>query len=110
MGVPGVTAQLVGGVDVVLDVDGGFLGFDVELALATDLEGVIGGFGGAFDLEGVLDDHLAVFGGEVVFVVHVPAEGFKERVEELLAQLGFVVFTGAVGFAVFVRNWRRAGG
>ena len=39
--------------------------------------------------------------GVAVAVVHIPAEGFKERVEEFLAQLGFVVLAGAVGFAVF---------
>ena len=98
--VPGVTAQLVGRVDVVLDIDGRLLGFDEELALATHAEGVIGGFGGAFNLEGILDEHLAILGSIAIFVVDVPPEGFKEFIEECLAEAGFIVFTGAVGFAI----------
>ena len=43
-----------------------------------------------------MDDVLVGF-GVALFVVHVPAEGFEERVEEFLAKLCFVVMTGAVG-------------
>ncbi len=52
LGGPGVAAELVGGGDLVLEVDGGLLGFDEELARAADAEGVIGGLGGAADLDG----------------------------------------------------------
>ena len=45
LGRPGVAAQLEGGADVVLDVDGGLLGFDEELARAADAEAVVRGRG-----------------------------------------------------------------
>jgi len=41
-------------------------------------------------------DNLAVLGGEVGLVGHIPTESFKEGVEELLAELGFIVATRAV--------------
>ena len=41
----------------------------------------------------------ALLRGEVGAVDHIPAESFEERVEELLAELGFVVATGAVELA-----------
>ncbi len=96
MSVPGVTAQLVGWVDVVADVDGRFFGFDEEFAGGANAESVIGGFDRALVLERVFVDDLAVLGGKVGAVVHVPTESFKKRVEEFLAELGFVVATGAV--------------
>ena len=96
MGVPGVTAQLVSWVDVVTDVDRRFFGFDEEFAGGADAESVVGGFERALVLEGVFVDDLAVLGGEVGAIVHIPTEGFKKRVEEFLAELGFVVATGAV--------------
>jgi len=99
MGVPGVTAQLVGGMDGVADVDRRLFGFDEELAGGADAEGVIRGFERAFILEGVFVDHLAVLRGEVGAVDHIPTEGFEQGVEEFLAELGFVVATGAVELA-----------
>jgi len=43
MGVPGVTAQLVGWVDFVADVDFGLFGFDEEFAGCANAEGVVWG-------------------------------------------------------------------
>ena len=96
LGAPGVAAQLVSRADILFDVDGGLLGFDEEFARPADAEGVIGGLGGAADLDGVLVDDIFVGLGVVVVVEHVPAEGLEEGVEELAAQLGFVVVWGEV--------------
>ena len=65
MGVPGVTAQLVGWMDGVANVDRRLFGFDEEFAGSADAEGVVRGFERAFVLEGVFVDNLAVLGGEV---------------------------------------------
>ena len=95
--------------DVVLDIDGGFLGLHEEFALPADLEGIVGRFGYAADLQGIFDDHIAVIQRVAVLVVDVPPEGLKERVEEFLPELGFVVLAGAIGVAVSLEgatNWR----
>ena len=55
VGIPGVAPQLVGGVNVVCDIHFGLFGFYKEFALPADLEGVIGGFGCAFDIDRILD-------------------------------------------------------
>ena len=91
LGRPGVAAELVGGAGVVLDVDGGLLGLDEELARAADAEAVVGGLGRAADLDGVLVDDVLVGLGVALRVVDVPAEGLEEGVEELAAELGLVV-------------------
>ena len=70
-----------------LDVNGGALGFDKELA-------------GAADADRVLMDHVLVGFGVAVLVVHVPAECLEERVNELAAELGLVVLARAAGVAV----------
>ena len=101
-GGPGVAAELEGGAGVVLDVNGGLLGFEEELARAADAEAVVRGFGGLADFDGVFVDDVLVGLGVALLVVHVPAEGFEERVEELAAELGFVVVGRAVGVAVAV--------
>ena len=44
MGIPGVTAQLVGWIDFVADVYFGLFGFDEEFAGGADAEGVVRGF------------------------------------------------------------------
>ena len=45
LGRPGVAAELIGGAEFVLEIDGGLLGFEEELARAADAEAVVGGFG-----------------------------------------------------------------
>ena len=91
LGGPGVAAELEGGADVVLDVDGGLLGFEEELAGAADAEAVVGRLGGLADFDGVFVDDVLVGLGVALLVVNVPAEGLEERVEEFAADLGFVV-------------------
>ncbi len=59
-GGPGIAAQLEGGAEIVLDIDGGFLGFEEELARAADAEAVVGGLGDAADLDGILVDDILV--------------------------------------------------
>ena len=74
LGAPRIAAELVGGLDVVLDVDRGLLGLDEELALLADAEGVIRRLGRAADFDLVLVDDLFVLLGEALHVVDVPAE------------------------------------
>lgn len=79
----------------------GFFGFDEEEGGAADAKGVVGGFGGTVDFDGNFVDDLAeAFGGPGT-VGNVPAEGFEEGVKEIAAELGFVVFAGLVGGALF---------
>ncbi len=77
--VPAVAAQLKGGVDIVLDVHGGF-GFHEEFALPCQAKGVI-------ELElssicSVSNDDLSVLVILIALKVHVPAKRFEERVQE----------------------------
>ena len=58
LGAPGVPAELVGGVDVVADADGGLLGFDEEDPSAAEAEAVVRGAGGALHVQGILVDDL----------------------------------------------------
>jgi len=44
----------------------------------------------------VLVDNVFVGFGRALFVVHVPTKGLKERVEELPAQLCFIILAGGV--------------
>ena len=76
---PGIAAQLVGGVDVVFDVDGRLFGLNEELAGLAEPEAVIRGTRAAFEFDGVLVDDLAVLGGVVILVEHIPAEGIRRR-------------------------------
>jgi hypothetical protein len=100
LGGPGVAAKLEGGVDIVLDVDGRFLGLDEELAGAVDAEGIVGGGGSRSGLEGVFVDDVFVGFGVTLAVDDVPAEGFEKGVEELAVELGLFLVTGAVGSQV----------
>jgi len=45
-------------------------------------------------------DDIFIWLGKPLFVEYVPAQGFKEGVNELTPELGFFVCTGMVGFAV----------
>jgi len=76
------------------------LGFEEELARAADAETVIRGLGCAVDLDGILVDHILVRLGVALLVVHVPAQGREERVEELLPELHLIVLSGLVGLKV----------
>ena len=102
-GGPGVAAELEGGGGFVFDVDGGFFGLDEEFAGAADAEAVVGGAGGVFGAEGVLVDDVLVGFGISGAIGDIPAEGFEEGIEELLAELGFIVYGGVVGFFVFAK-------
>jgi len=87
LGRPGVAAQLEGGLAVDGQVDGRLLGLDEEAAAAVEVEAVVGGLGlaGDGDLVLVLDF------GAAVAVVHIPAQGGEEGVDELDADFGLVV-------------------
>ena len=67
---------------------------------ATDAEGIVGRFGGAGEADLVFVDDVFVGFGVAGGVVDVPAEMFKEGVEEFAAELGFVVLAGFVGVEV----------
>ena len=79
-GRPGVAPELICGRGIILDVDGGLLGFEKEFSGAADPETIIGGFGHAADLDGILVDDILVGFGVALDVVHVPAETFEERI------------------------------
>jgi hypothetical protein len=49
------------------------------------------GVGAALDLDGILMDHLVVLRGVAFVIGDIPAQGFEEDVEELLAKLCFVI-------------------
>ena len=61
---PRVTAELIRRLPVVLDVDGGLLGFEEELADAADAEGIVRRLGLPGDLHAVLVDDLAILLGK----------------------------------------------
>ena len=97
---PGVAAQLERGRRILPDAHRGFLGFEEELALVADPEAVIGRLGRAADADGVLVDDFLVRLRVAAFVVHVPAEGLEERIQELLPELRLVVRARQVRLAL----------
>lgn len=100
LGTPSVAAQLEGRFRVLLDLHGGLLRFQKELAGFADAEGVIGGLHLPVDLQGILVDHFAVGRGVPGFVRYVPTELFHQRIEELLPHLRFVVRGALIGRSV----------
>jgi hypothetical protein len=80
LGGPAVAPELVGRGNVALDVDRGLLGLDEELAGTADAETVIGRLGITADADGILVDDVLVGVGIARFVIHVPAQGGKERI------------------------------
>ena len=79
-----------------LDVDRRFFRFEEEFALAADAEAVIGCFGGETNLDRIFVDHIAVGFGITGAVVHVPAERFEKRINEVAPDLCLVVLPVAV--------------
>ena len=102
-GRPGVTPDLESRIGIGLDVDRRFFGFQEEKRVAAGLKSVIGGFGLALHLHRALVDHFAKFFGVILAVGQVPTQRLEERVEEVAAQLGLVIVTGAVGGALPVK-------
>ena len=68
--------------------DRGLLGLHEELAVLADMEGVVRSFGRSAHLDLVFVDDLFVLLGELLDVVHVPAERGEEGVDELQADRG----------------------
>ena len=101
-GAPGVAAELEGGGDILLDVDRRLLRLDEEPPLGADAEAVVGGLDLSLDLEPVLLHHLAVRFVQAGGVPHVPAEELEERVEEVVAERGLLVASGAVVVEILV--------
>jgi len=99
-GRPGVTSYLKGGGGRVLEVDGWFLGFDKEFALSADAKGIVGRFGDAADFDGVFVDDILVGFGMSCRIVDIPAQCFKEGIDEFAANLRFVIPVGFIGFNV----------
>ena len=93
-GVPGVATELIGGFGVGDDPGRRLFRLDEEFPGGADAKGVVGRAGGAFDLEGVFVDDVAVLEGDVALVVDVPTEFDEKGIEEFDAQLGFVVVGG----------------
>ena len=100
LGAPRVAAELVGRVHVAFDVHRGLLGLDEELARAADAEAVVGRLGAAAHLDGLLVHHVLVGLGVALLVGDVPAQRLEEGVDELAADLGFVVRAAAIAVQV----------
>jgi hypothetical protein len=100
LGAPRIASELEGRRDVFLDKNRGLLGLEEKLARATDAETVVGGLGSVPDTKSVLVDDISVGFSETLLVMNVPPEGFPERIEEVVAELSFVVLTGAIGILV----------
>ena len=88
-----------------LDVHGRLFGFEKEFARASDAKAVIGRLGGFADFDCVLADDIFVCFGATLLVIDVPAEGLKEQIEELAAELGFVVLWRAVSVLVALETF-----
>ena len=89
--------------NVCLDVDRRFFALDEEFACSADAEAQVRGFGGAADFNGILVDDVLVSLGIALLVVDIPAQGFEERVNELGADLGLIIFAGLVSLALRVK-------
>jgi CheY-like chemotaxis protein len=88
---PGIAAELEGGQRIFDDFDSGLFGFEKEDSPPTDAKAVVRRLGLAADLNGVFVDDVLVRFSQPLLVVDVPAEGLEEGVEELAAELRFVV-------------------
>ena len=78
MSAPGIAAKLVGGGDLVLQIDRGFFGFNEKLACTANTEGIIGRFGNTFDFDTVLKNDIFIVKGVTLLVINVPSEGGKK--------------------------------
>ena len=90
LGAPAVAAKLVGRGGVGADVDAALLGFDVELRQRADAEGVIRGLLLALHVQAVFGNDFAVLRRGHGRVAHVPAQGLEKRVDQRLADVGFL--------------------
>ena len=107
LGGPGVAAQLVGRVDVVLDVYGGLLGLDEELVLGSYAEAAAWHCDGASGAHGSFVNDLLVAWRDVLAVVDVSTQGDKEGVNELAGDLDPAVTRAAVVVDVCGQSARR---
>ena len=85
-----IAAKLERGRRVRSDVDGALLGFDEKLPQGADAEGVIRVFLVPFHLQAVFWTHLPVLRRSHRPISDVPSEGLKQRVDQRLANVGFV--------------------
>jgi len=108
VGGPGVAAELVGRADIALDVHRGLLRFQEELARPADAETIIGGLGIAPDLDRILGDDVLVGLGPALPVADVPAEFLEERLDELGAELSFLIAGAFVGGEVALEDFDQA--
>ena len=91
LGAPSVAAKLVGRGGIGDDVDAALLGFGVKLRQRADAEGVIGGLLLAFHVQAVFENRLrSIAGRPSPAVADVPAQGLEERVDQVLADVGFL--------------------
>ena len=99
-GRPGIAAKLIGRTEIGFQIDGGLLGFEEKFARAADTETIVGSFSVSADLDSIFMDNIFVRLGVTLLIRDIPPERFKERIEKLPAQLGFVVTLAFVGFSV----------
>ncbi len=81
-------------IDAALKIDAGLLRFHEE-AYVTEvrfqIEGVVGTLLRMGDADPTLNLDLLLVGIVFALVIHIPTESFPERVDEILARLGFLI-------------------
>lgn len=87
LGAPPVPAELIGRGRLILDADGAFLGFGVELRQRADSKGIVGSLLVPFHVQAVFRDDLPILRRDHRRVPHVPPQRLKERVNKRLANL-----------------------
>ena len=94
VGAVAVTQRLEMRVGAAIQVDAWFLGFHEEAHVAEvrlQVEGVVGAFLRTGDADATFDLDLLLVRIVFALVVHVPAERFPERIDEVLARFRFLV-------------------
>jgi hypothetical protein len=82
--------------NIIFDIDGGLFCFYKEFPRSPNSETIIWRFGSSTDLDLVFMDYILIRFCITLFVVHIPPEGFEERVNELQAYLGLVILPRSV--------------
>jgi len=80
-----------------------------KLSDTANAEAVVRRFGVAADLYGVFVDDFFICLCITLSIIYIPAEGFKEGVDEFYAELGFVVGRVSIGFDILLEALNEAG-
>lgn len=106
---PGISPQLVGRAGLVFYINGWFFCFQKKFSDTTDAEAVIRRFRGSGNLDRILMDDVFILFRISCLIGHVPAQGFKERVDEFYSKLGFIVGRVSIGFDILLETLNKEG-